>query len=413
MPRALTSALAVLAVVPSTLPAQHDHHDQGILALARARAGSGTTWLPDAYSAPGYHAQAGSWELMLHGAAFLQYVRATGTRESAQLGSANWLMAMAERTTTRDALRFRLMATAEPFTIPGAGYPQLLQVAHEYRGALAPDRQHPHELVAELSVTYEHALSEGLAASVYAAPVGEPALGPVAYNHRPSAQYEPVAPLGHIAQDYTHESLGVLTAGLFSSRIRIEASVFNSAHPDDRRTNLDFQGGRLESYAGRVTVAPSRSVTAAAWLAYAAESPDHDHGAHHVFGGSLLLTRARPAGTWSSALIYGAKKELGERALATVLLESSLDVSRTHAVFTRLEYAQRSDEEIGLTGSVPPVLDVMGVSLGYALRLRGRALAGALGARVTAHVMPAALEPFYGRSPLGLLVFLRATPPAP
>lgn len=398
------------------LAAQHEHHGPaGLLERSRGRTASGTTWWPESYRPAGFHTTAGSWELMLHGAAFLQYVRATGTREAEQLGSTNWVMGMAGVSSARHALHVRLMATVEPFTIAHGGYPQPLQVAHEYEGAPAPDRQHPHELIAELSIAYERALSERLAASVYAAAVGEPALGPVAYNHRPSAQYEPTAPLGHISQDYTHESLGVLTAGVFTPGVRIEASVFNGAHPDDERTNLDFQGGRLDSYAGRVTFAPSPNVTAAAWLAYIAESPDHGHGAQHTLGGSVLITRPRPggAGHWSAAVIYGVKKPLGERALASVLLESSLDLSRTYAVFTRLEYVQRSDEELALTGAVPPVMDVVAASLGFAGRVRARSFGAAVGARVTAHLVPQALEPFYGGSPLALLAFLRISPPEP
>src|SRR2546430_14702294 len=76
---------------------------------------------------------------------------------------------------------------------------ELLQVAEPYQGATVTDRQHPHDLVSELAVVYERPVgAAGL--SLYLAPVGEPGLGPVAYMHRPSAAYDPVAPLGHHAQ---------------------------------------------------------------------------------------------------------------------------------------------------------------------------------------------------------------------
>lgn len=127
------------------------------------------------------------------------------------------------------------MVSAEPWTVTARGYPQLLQVATPYRGGIVTDRQHPHELCSELAVAYEHGVGSNLAGSLYAAPVGEPALGPVVYLHRPSAAYDPVAPLGHHTQDFTHTSFGVVTVGAFTRALRIEASAFNGAHPDDVR----------------------------------------------------------------------------------------------------------------------------------------------------------------------------------
>jgi hypothetical protein len=194
-------------------------------------------------------------------------------------------------------------------------------------------------------------------------------------------------------------------------------SAFNGSHPDDRRTNFDLQGGRLNSYAGRVTLAPSPRVTASAWLAYLApETGDHAHAGLHKFGMAVLHTRERPAGSWSSALIYGANLTSGSsRPLQTALLESSLDLTRSHTVFARLEYARRTADELALTGSVSSELDVGAASLGYAWRLSAtRAADLAAGTRLTVTFLAAELEPFYGtQHPVGFLVYLRLTPPTP
>jgi hypothetical protein len=353
---------------------------------------------------------------MLHGAAFLQYVRTLGNRGQDQIGSANWVMVMAARPALGGRLRLRLMATAEPWTLTGRGYPQLLQVAHDYRGAPAPDRQHPHELIAEASVAYEWAASPAFAVSLYAAPIGEPALGPIAYNHRPSAAYEPGAPLGHVAQDYTHESLGVVTIGAHGRRARVEVSAFNSSHPDDEHTNLDLQGGKLDAVAGRLTLAPSAGIAAAAWLgAIPATTGAHAHEASRRFGASLLLARPRTGGAWSTALVYAGIAPDGEPARHTLLVESSLDLTPAQALFGRVEYVRRTADELALTGSVPGDVDLLAVSFGAARRLWRRAAAYLVGgARVTAHVVPAALESFYGsRTPLALLLYARLAPPAP
>lgn len=238
----------------------------------------------------------------------------------------------------------------------------------------------------------------------------------MAYNHRPSAAYEPAAPLGHVAQDYTHESLGVVTIGVFGRRARFEASLFNGSHPDDERTNLDLQGGRLNAVAGRLTWAPSATLTTAAWFAAIPEATGaHAHEAEQRFGASLLLARPQRAGVWSTALLYGAVAPEGESLRHTALVESSLDLSPVQTIFGRAEYVRRTSEELALTGSVPAELDLGAVSVGTARRLwRSRGLYATFGARVTAHFIPPSLEPFYGsRMPLALLAYLRVAPPTP
>ena len=61
-----------------------------------------------------------------------------------------------------------------------------------------------------------------------------------------------------------------------NARGRVEASLFNGSHPDDRHANFDLQGGRLNAVAARVTIAPSRFVVASAWGGYIpAESGAH------------------------------------------------------------------------------------------------------------------------------------------
>src|SRR5438445_38235 len=224
-----------------------------------------------------------------------------GTLADDQLGSVNWVMLMAARPAAGGILRLRTMVSAEPWTLTARGYPQLLQVAETYRGGLLTDRQHPHELISELSVGFEHPVGSRVGASLYTAPVGEPALGPVAYLHRPSAVYDPAAPLGHHTQDFTHTTFGVVTLGFFTRQVRVEASAFNGAHPDDVRTNFDPV--RLDSYSARLTCNPASQWSVAAWFGHvAATGGAHVHGALDRFGASVLHSR----GTWSTAFVYGA-----------------------------------------------------------------------------------------------------------
>jgi hypothetical protein len=369
---------------------------------------SGTAWLPDAARMPGYHAPLGRWTLMAHGSVFLQYDRQLGTRADDQLGSVNWAMVMVQRSAAGGMVRLRAMVSAEPWTVSARGYPQLLQVATPYRSDILTDRQHPHELVSELAVAYEHRIGSNLAGSVYAAPVGEPALGPVAYLHRPSAAYDPVAPLGHHTQDFTHTSFGVVTVGAFTRALRVEASAFNGAHPDDVRT--DFDAVRLDSYAGRVSWNPAAQWSVAAWFGHvAATAGSHAHGALDRFGASVLHTR----GAWFTAFVYGADLPMGAgHPLNTLLLESTLELDEANAVYGRAEYVRRTAADLALVGSVSRELDIGAVSLGIERGVwRNGRMAIGLGARGTLNLVPEELRLFYGsRTPVGLMAYVQVRP---
>ncbi|HWN17389.1 MAG TPA: hypothetical protein VNO19_00615, partial [Gemmatimonadales bacterium] len=95
--------------------------------IPMTRMGSGTAWLPDASPMRAWHFTAGSWMLMVHGDAFLQYDHQGGPRGADQLGSINWGMIMAMRQVQGGTLHLHGMASAEPLTIGASGYPLLLQ----------------------------------------------------------------------------------------------------------------------------------------------------------------------------------------------------------------------------------------------------------------------------------------------
>src|SRR2546425_9611679 len=130
------------------------------------------------------HYMLGRWTLMLHGKGFLQYDWQSGSRGSNQLGIVNWAMAAASRPLGGGQLQLRAMLSAEPWTIGSRGYPLLVQTGESYQGVPLHDRQHPHDLFMELSALYERPVARNLGLSLYLAPVGEPAVGPVAFPPR-------------------------------------------------------------------------------------------------------------------------------------------------------------------------------------------------------------------------------------
>jgi hypothetical protein len=382
------------------------------------------------------HNNAGAWDLMLHGTAFLQYDYQGSRRGDRQFGSVNWGMIAAGHALAGGMLTLRGMVSAEPLTVGGRGYPLLLQSGEAYRGEPLHDRQHPHDVFMELAGLYDREVGRNLAMSLYVAPVGEPALGPVAFPHRASASNNPMAPLGHHWQDATHISFGVITAGLYTRALKIEGSIFNGREPDDIRTNFDYRGRSLDSYAARLTVNPNENWSLSGSYAYL-KSPEQLSPldpVHRVVGSAMYDRPFRGSGDWSSTLVYGGNRHGGASSLSSsALLETNLNIDSRNAVFGRAEMVQKSATDLviepdvvftgnaastgfqqprSLAGHDQAMFSVGELSLGY-MRELTRVGAGSIGigAAGTVNLLPSTLEHVYGSlNPLGGAIFLRIRP---
>jgi hypothetical protein len=400
-----------MLVVSTVVPAQ-----EAPLGIPMSRAGSGTSWLPDSSPVHAAHATRGSWELMAHGIAFLQYDRQSGPRGSGQLGSVNWGMLMAAHEVAGGRLQFRGMLSLERFTVGARGYPLLLQSGETYQGAALVDRQHPHDLFMELAAQYERAVTSDFGVSLYLAPVGEPAIGPVAFPHRPSAANDPLAPISHHWQDATHISFGTVTAGVFTRALKLEGSVFNGREPDENRTNFDYARRSLDSYAGRITWNPTANWSLGSSFGYL-KSPEALRPAesiHRETASALYSGPVGGAGSLAAAAILGANRRSGERSSEpSYLIEGNLDFARRHSVFARAEYVRKESADLALPPAVSAeVVNVGEVTLGYAYDLdRTGPVRLGIGASGTLNVVPRSLEQVYGsRTPTGVVVFLRLRP---
>ena len=423
-------AAAALAVLSTPALGQHEQHDMrmpadtpmtmsmtGPLGISMERMGSGTTWIPDATILPSRHFMAGQWMVMLHGFLFAQYDWQGGPRGDDQFGSLNWAMLMADRAMAGGRLQLRFMPSLDPWTVGRCGYPLLLQSGETCHGEPLVDRQHPHDFFMELAALYEREITPRTAMLLYVAPAGEPALGPVAFMHRPSAMDEPQAPLGHHWQDATHISFGVVTAGIFTRTLRLEASAFNGTEPDEARWNIGPIA--LNSWSGRLTLNPNRNWSFTAgygWLENPERSDPPEATTRFVASamhGRELGDAMMPHGQWATTLVYGTNKHEGHTATHSVLAESEVIFRIKNTLFTRAEWIQKSAHELSLTEFPDERLFNVGAfSLGYIRELgRGRGITMGIGARGTVNVVPNDLSMAYGsRTPLGGMIFLRLRP---
>jgi len=389
----------------SGAPAVHDMS-------AMAREGSGTSWLPDASPMYMLHSHEGPWMLTGHENAFLQYLHESGNRGAGQAGSINWVMGMAERMLGGGHLGLRGMISAEPWTIRGCGYPDLLASGEQCRGETIHDRQHPHDLPMEIAAEYDAPLRGDVRWQVYGGPAAEPALGPVAFPHRVSAMPNPIAPATHHWLDSTHVSFGVVTGGLYAKRWKIETSAFNGREPDQHRTDFDF--GALDSLSGRVWFLPTPNVALQVSGGHLSEAEAGEPGEarRDVDRVTASATFHRLDGNRISAstFAWGRNSESGLGTNA-FLMETNVTFTDRDTWFGRLEVMQKTPHEL----DVPPAKETFAVSkiqggyTRYFYTMRG--FKAGLGAAMSAGIVPGDLAPAYGgRVNPGFAIFLTLRP---
>jgi hypothetical protein len=311
-------------------------------------------------------------------------------------------------------LGLRTMMSLEPLTIPGCGYPNLLQTGEFCDGDSIHDRQHPHDLFMELAAELDRPLTSSLRWQIYGGFAGEPALGPPGFPHRLSAMPNPISPIGHHWMDATHISFGVITAGVYGGRWKAESSLFNGREPDESRGNIDL--GPLDSVAGRLSFMPTRAfvLQVSAGRLREAEMPDPGGAPVDLTRVTSSATYHRPvrnSSLWATTVGWGANREEGDTT-QSVMAESSVSLRERHTVFGRMDVSGKPAHDLHIHES-SDVFTVGKLQAGYTRYLDARhGLQPGIGATVSAAIVPAALQPRYGGVGIGLGVFLSVRPAA-
>lgn len=253
---------AVAWLLPVAMAAQMAMSASTLVEAEQQHGSSGTSVEPAGTPVPMLMGERGGWRLMFHANAFVadtqQQARSERGRDA--FFSTNWFMPMAQRAVGPGVLTLRAMFSLEPGTVGSRAYPELFQQGETAYGKPIVDGQHPHDFVMELAAMYDVPLGERGLLSFYAAPVGDPAIGPTAYPHRLSASEDPIAALGHHQEDSTHIAFNVLTAGVTYGWVRAEVSGFHGGEPAENRWNPEpaSNGHAVDSVSGRLTVAPGK-----------------------------------------------------------------------------------------------------------------------------------------------------------
>lgn len=402
------------------MPAHHSHsmpmNHSYSLNLPMNRNGSGTGWLPDASPMYGSMIHTGKWMLMVHGNVFLRYTSQDftnkGSRGASKWDAPNWFMLMAQRKVGKHGLlHLSAMLSLDRLTEGGAGYPLLFQSGESWKGVPLVNRQHPHDLFSEISAGYTQALSKKADLFVYIGYPGEPALGSVAFMHRPSAMYNPDAPISHHWNDGTHITFGVATIGYRYDKWKIEASSFTGREPDENRYNFDKP--RFDSWSGRLSFNPTANWAFQVSHGYV-KSPELLHPDENVHRTTASAIAGYPLGSSKSlqvSAIWGLNKTKEHDGENAALLEAALRIKKT-ALYTRYEWVQKSAEELNLDsvqfgGQLFPV-HALTAGINYDL-LHLPPVNIAIGGQVTVNHSKK-LETLYGSYPLAGEVFLRIYP---
>jgi hypothetical protein len=378
---------------------QMQHGDTGPAELFLMNHATGTSENPQASPMPMLMKHIGGWQTMFMSSWFLVDTQQSGPRGHDKLYSPNWSMISAVHRLAGGALMTQAMISLDPATVTDRRYPLLFQTGETAYGRPLVDAQHPHDFIMALGISYARPIGESTMVEAYFAPVGDPALGPVAFPHRASAAELPQATLGHHWEDSSHIANEVLTVGITHKKIRLEASGFYGREPDEARWNIDY--GPMDSWSTRFSVMPTKN-----WVAQF--SIGNLRRPEIAEPDNILRTTASvhyTRGGWSSSLIWGRnRKSIARTSTDAYTAETVARFRRLNFITARVESVQK-DELFDTHG---PAYRIGAYTVGYTRDLGTfDHIETGIGANFTAYTLPESIKPFYGNHPVGVNIYLR------
>jgi hypothetical protein len=383
--------------------------------------------------------------LMVHGNAFGAALKAEGPRGGGHFESTNMLMIdYGKSAGDHHYLNVEVMATAEKWTVPQNGYPELGQVG-DYKADGQPfvDAQHPHSSPI-MGLTFSDTIAFGDSKNfmnVFFAPRGASTDGPIAFMHRPTGEVNPLVPLGHhVGQDSGHISSTVIGTVFGVGGHRLELSTFNGAEP--LPTEVDMPTATPNSYAGRLTIAISHRWSAMVSGAYIKNPdvnvPQIDHYTRYS-ASTYYTAHLSDHWTFNNAFIYGLVRNQTDDAqfglgislaarpdcignIPTIpgvtpvypavnsFAEEFLFDSADSKIWGRAELLQRTPYDLAIYNDIHPDSTrwITAWTIGYTHSLATwDNVELDLGASLTKLILPTDFQPYYSGNPISEAVFLQ------
>ena len=355
------------------------------------------------------------WQFMQDGVLFGFYNHQGGPRGGDEFKPPNWWMGMATRKIRLSQLTLNMMLSMDPATVGKRGYREIFQVGEAVGGQSLIDRQHPHDLFMQLAAVWRTPVTSKTGLTLAGGPVGEPALGPVAFMHRASAAEYPFASLGHHTFDSTHIAFGIITAAVDHGPWIVEGSIFNGREPDEDRWNIDF--GALDSVSGRVWYRPTEQWEFQVSSGHLTHPEELEPGNIQRTTASVSWLARKEADFTAATAGYGvnATDDGNRQAVFGELTRHA----GWNSIFCRVDIVQ-VETELLLSGRIPLTHDAaMGKNTVGAFTIGGmrdivrwRGFEGGLGAAMTFYTVPDPLKSTYGEHPVSFQVLFRLRPPA-
>jgi hypothetical protein len=373
----------------------------------------------------GHSMPASEWTFMQDATIHVMFNDQGSPRGEREVKAPNWWMGMAQKDMGRGQLTLNLMMSLDPATVGSQGYSHIFQIGESFEGKPLIDHQHPHEFLMQAAAVWRQPLSKGLTLTLAGAPVGEPALGPIAFMHRSSAAENPMSPLGHHTFDSSHIAMGVITGGLEGGSYQVESSLFHGAEPDENRWDL-MDPGALDSWSIRGWYRPTPAWSFQVSHGFLKEPDALEEGDVWRTTASAHVKLPRTAGSTSVTMAWGRNRKLGGNYDA--FLAEMTRARPSSSIFWRVEATQvetdvlRTGQHLAGGGRKNVHAHVIGdgardfvgaVSAGATWTVwRPKSWDVAVGGQLTGYAVPGSLSPFYGSHPWSVQAFLRVRPPS-
>ena len=376
---------------------------------------SGTATNPLSWPMPAIMSRFGSWHAMFMGQAFIVDTQQSGPRGHDKFYSVNWFMGSFEhRLGAKGSFVTQVMMSLDPATVTDRQYPVLFQTGETAFDRKIVDGQHPHDFIMSLGFEYARMIGENTTLQLYFAPVGDPALGSIAYPHRASAMEIPQAALDHHLNDSTHIANEVITVGIKHKKLKLEASGFYGAEPNENRWNID--SGPIDSWSTRLWFFPSRNWATQVSVGRLHNPERFEPGDVVRSTASVQYTRPVSGGSWSSSLIWGRDHATrNQHNTNSYLAESVLPFRKLNFITGRFELVDR-DELFSNDPDLEERIDridgstfrIGAYTIGYTRDIGlFQDVQTGIGANVSLYTVPDAIRPYYGDRPLGVNIYVR------